>query len=388
MKIVYCINQIDQIGGTERVIIAKANALSELPDNKIYIIVAFSKKKNASITVNKKVNIINLDVHYYDDYGFHGIKALRFFYKKRKEHRSRLEKALNDISPNIVISTGGAEKTFLPLLNVSSKPIFIREMHFHKYYRRIMATSFFEKVVAMTGEFIEYNLHINKYDQIVVLTQEDLTNNWNNKSKIRMIPNPIFHDSKEKSSLNNKIVISAGRLVESKNFSSLISAWRKIKSVFPDWKLEIYGDGPFRNELLDEIKKKKLLGHVNLCGFTNNIHEKMLKSSIFVFTSRCEGFGLVLVEAMNHGLPVISYDCPCGPKEIITQGKDGYLVHLNDEDTLSKRLIEIMANDTKRKEMGNNAILKSRNYSMSIIIKMWMSLFDELLRNNKSTTID
>jgi glycosyltransferase involved in cell wall biosynthesis len=385
MKVVYCINQLERIGGTERITIAKANALSELQGNDVYIIVSYNRKANDSIAISGNVKVVDLDVHYYDDCGYNRISGLFFYLRKRKEHRKKLELALNTISPDIVISVGGAEKQFLPTLKIISNPVFIREMHFHKNYRRLLATGFYEKTIARVVEFIDYCFNINKYNRIVVLTEGDKNDNWKNNPKVVVIPNPLTSIPLQVSTLENKIVIAAGRLVKEKNFGSLISAWSYVTHNYPDWHLKIFGDGNKRLQLQAQIDSNNLSDYITLCGFTDDILLEMSNASIYVFSSLCEGFGLVIVEAMSCGLPVISYDCPCGPKDIITHGINGYLVHLNDEKDFAERISMLISNESKRKKMGNNALERSRYFSMNRVIEMWMALFCELLNSRQHT---
>lgn len=105
----------------------------------------------------------------------------------------------------------------------------------------------------------------------------------------------------------------------------------------------------------------------------------MLNASIYVMSSIFEGLPLVLIEAMSTGLPAISYVCPCGPKDVITEGKDGYLVPVNDEETLAKRICYLIENENLRKEMGNNAIGKIKEYQTDVIIQEWLKVFNNLL---------
>ena len=109
----------------------------------------------------------------------------------------------------------------------------------------------------------------------------------------------------------------------------------------------------------------------------------MLKASAFVLTSIFEGFGLVIVEAMSCGLPVVSYACPCGPKDIISEGKDGYLVPVNDEEALAEKICLLIEDEEKRKEMGKAAKAKAEQYSVEHITDMWMKLFNALLHERK-----
>ncbi len=330
MRIVYCDDTISTIGGVERVTIVKANALSEIQGNDVYIIVAFHRMDNETIVLSPKVQLIDLKIPYASYKGNSWIKAMWWYYRCRNEHRKRLNSALNNLSPDIVISTKGAEKLFLPTLKVKSDPVFIREVHSSKYYRRMIDKSLLGQICGRINEFIDYHIVFNKYDRYVVLTHEDFQDNWNSNPKVIVIPNPNTLVVSGFSSLDNKVVFSAGRLVEGKNFKSLINIWKSVNESYPDWKLEIYGDGPMRYSLQKQIEDLGLNESVTLCGFTTDIESKMLKSSIFAFTSTLEGFGLVLLEAMSCGLPVVSYACPCGPKDIIEQGISGFYDSLNE----------------------------------------------------------
>ena len=263
MKIVYCTDSICYAGGIQRITIAKANALSQIEGNEVWIIVTDNKQKPV-LPIDSKVHIIDLDINYFEDdwkSKFHILKGILI---KRKQHQKRLENVLNQINPDIVISTGTSEKNFLPKIKVNSTPRFIREIHCTKNYRMLAATNLFEKTLAILGDLFDYSLFINNYDKIVVLTDEDKNTNWKNNPKITVIPNPLTSPCKEQSTLNEKKVIAVGRLEYQKNFQSLIKAWSHVAKKHPDWKLEIWGEGSKRVELENLIAKLNLKKHVFL----------------------------------------------------------------------------------------------------------------------------
>jgi glycosyltransferase involved in cell wall biosynthesis len=380
MKIVFCIDTIDYIGGMERVTVAKANAFSLIEGNYVTIVVGFKRRVNDSIDLSSNVKLVDLGIPYYNDYEFSGIKALLYHYQLRKQHRQKLQLVLNQMSPDVVISVGSSERFFLPYLKISSNPVFIREMHMTKFYNLQVAKTRRGRLLAWISYFIDYNFKIKKYDCISVLTQSEYMDNWKGNPKVVVIPNPlIIHEEPKVSFLKEKIVMSAGRLAESKNFSSLISAWKYVNETNPDWKLHIYGDGPCRSKLQNKIEKEGLTDCVVLCGFASDINNRYHNSSIFVLTSTSEAFSLVIIEAMAHGLPIVSYDCPYGPKDIIDQEKEGFVVPLNNEKCLSEKINLLIRDEEKRREMGANALKKSKMYSMDFIIDRWMSLFPKLL---------
>lgn len=377
MKIVYCTDSICYSGGLQTVTVTKANALSKIEGNEVWLIVTDNKREPIEY-IDENVHIIDLDVNYFADDWKSKWHVLKGIFIKRREHKKKLQKVLNEIEPDIVISTGTSEKNFLCSIKVKSNPKFIREIHCNKNYRMLHANNLFEKVSAIIGDFTDYNLYIRKYNSIVVLTQEDNCTNWKNCKNILVVPNPIKKTPTTTSELKNKKVITVGRLVESKNFNSLIRAWRLVADKHPDWQLEIWGEGRMYSEHLSLISELNLEKHVFLKGYSYNILEKMTDASIFVLSSAFEGFGLVIVEAMSCGLPIVSYECPYGPKDIIDEGTDGYLVPVNNEEMLAQRISALIEDEQLRKSMGKAALIKSKNYHAENIAQVWMQLFYSL----------
>ena len=382
MKIVYCTDSICYAGGIQRITIAKANALAQIKGNEVWIIVTDNKQKPV-LPIDNKVHIIDLDINYFEDDWKSRWNVVKGIIIKRREHKHKLKDILNTIHPDIVISTGTSEKNFLPQIHVNSHPAFIREIHCTKNYRMLAATNLFDKVLALAGDCFDYSLFIKNYNKIVVLTEEDKSNNWKNNSQITVIPNPLTSPCKQQATLKEKKVIAVGRLVYQKNFQSLIKAWVKIASKHPDWKLEIWGEGAMRIELENLIEKLNLKRHVFLKGYTYDIQSEMLNASIYAMSSIFEGLPLVLIEAMSCGLPVVSYTCPCGPKDIIKEGKNGFLVDKNNESELSEKINYLIENPISRIEMGKQAKIRSKDYSTSNIIKQWMNLFFTLRKQRQ-----
>lgn len=377
MKIVYCTDSICYPGGIQTVTITKANALSKIEGNEVWIIVTDNKREPIE-NIEKNVHLIDLDINYYEDDYKSKWHILKGIFIKRNEHKKRLQSTLNDIRPDIIISTGTSEKFFLPNIKINSNPQFIREIHFTRNYRSLNARNLFEKISAKIGDFIDYKLSINRYNSIVVLTEQDKNENWENNKKIIAIHNPIKSLPYKTSTIENKKVIAAGRLTHQKNFASLIRSWNSVVNNHPDWSLEIYGNGAEYNNLLTLISNLKLEKHVFLKGHSYNILEEMANASIFTLTSTFEGFGLVIVEAMSCGLPVISYNCPCGPKDIISDGTDGFLVPLNDEQCLAEKINLLIENEALRKQMSKAALIKSQKFTAKEVISIWMNLFNTL----------
>ena len=143
--------------------------------------------------------------------------------------------------------------------------------------------------------------------------------------------------------------------------------------------MHIYGEGPEKANLIELINKLNLNNHVFLEGSTSEVNKKYQESSLFLFTSIAEGFGLVLVEAMQFGVPVISYNCPCGPSDIIENNKDGIIIEVGDLIGLEQKILETIENKEKSKLISENAIIKSKEYLPEVIMKKWKTLIKQLI---------
>ena len=223
----------------------------------------------------------------------------------------------------------------------------------------------------------EYS-NIKRYDEFLVLTEED-KKDWGD-SKIKVINNPLSFDSKEISSCKNKKIISVGRLTKQKGFDILIDVWKKVREKHSDWILEIYGEGNLKKELQSKIDSLNLTDSLLLKGSEKNIQSKYLEGSIYVMSSRYEGFGMVLIEAMSCGLPLVSFDCPCGPKDIIKDGENGFLIKFGNIEQMIEKINYLIENEDKRIEMGKKSKKLSYNYSEEEIMNQWKELFENLLK--------
>ena len=378
MKIVYCLDSINSVGGIQRVTVLKANQLSVQPGNDVWVLVADNSGERI-FTLFPSVHFVDLAVNYYKDDWKSKWNVLKGIFIKRRIHKKRLEAQLMQIRPDIVVSVGQSEKNILP--RIKGEWATVREFHFTRDYRRRMARTWFEKFNSFIGEIIERCFTLRKYDRIVVLTQEDKSTNWRNIKQVVVIPNFISISFSSMSPLSEKRVIAIGRLTYQKNFSSLVRAFADVAKRFPEWKLDIFGDGDEWSLLSNLINKLSLEENVRLCGVTDHIEEKMLSSSILALSSRFEGFPLVLIEAMSCGLPCVSYSCPCGPKDIISDGVDGFIVPMENEVMLAEWIGYLIENVERRKEIGAAAYRKAQNYSIDRIISMWMNLFHSLVSN-------
>jgi glycosyltransferase involved in cell wall biosynthesis len=197
-------------------------------------------------------------------------------------------------------------------------------------------------------------------------------------TRVEAIPNGVPSTGGRRAALDAKVVVSAGRLTLQKGFDRLLPVWAKVAERHPDWELRVYGEGRRLRDLRKQASELGLGGKARLMGYTSKLPDELAASSIYVMSSRFEGFPMVLLEAMGVGLPVVSYDCPTGPAEIVTQGVDGYVVPDGDGDALAGVLSELMDDPEKRRAFGAAAVEKAARYDPSIIASRFEALLEEL----------
>lgn len=379
MKILYCLPQVYRPGGIERVISLKANYFADKCGWEVYIVTSNQKGNLPFYHFSKRVNFINLDIDYESTLTLPLWKRTWRKSRLTRVHKQKLSKILNEVKPDIVISTFTHEASFLPSIKDGSKKIL--EFHFCKGHKRKMADAFGFSLLTKLAYYAkcwqEENVIIPKYDQFVVLTEED-KRDWEKKvPSVKCIPNTLPFESDEQAVLKNKSVIAVGRLDAQKGFDRLIALWKKIQPYYPDWVLNIYGQGKDELKLKGQITSLGLNEAVRIHRPCQNIKEEYLKSSIFVMTSAYEGLPMTLLEATGLGLPSVCYDFKCGPADVIMDGENGFLIKDGDSDAFIEALEKLMEDISLRREMGNNAKRLSRRYSQEVIMQKWIELFNK-----------
>jgi glycosyltransferase involved in cell wall biosynthesis len=196
--------------------------------------------------------------------------------------------------------------------------------------------------------------------------------------RVVRIPNAVPRLGGGRAALDAKVVLAAGRLESQKGFDLLIRAYAPVAAAHPDWQLRIYGSGPRRDDLRALIAALGLYEQVLLMGRTQRLGEAMEAASLFVLSSRFEGFGMVILEAMSKGLPVVSFDCPRGPGEIIRHGGDGILVPNGAIEGLTAGMLELIEDVPRRRRYGAAALEKARSFAVDSIADRWEELLREL----------
>lgn len=380
MKLVYMIQSTFNSGGTERVLVNKVNYLADKLKHDITIITTDQQNRKPFFEFSKKIKHIDLSINYLELKQWGPIPRLYHFILKQKRHKKELSKLLTLIRADIVISMYGSEMRIVPFIQDNSKKIL--ELHFSKDFRLLYEKSLNRgcvmQIMSIIRDYWEKRA-INKYDKFIVLTKED-KEAWGNKKNIEVIYNACSFKPSRKSKLEANSAIAVGRLSAQKGFDMLISVWYKVIEKHPNWKLNIFGSGEDKKKLIQQIESLNLNNNIQILSPTPNIQEEYLNSSIFLFSSRYEGFGLVLVEAMSCGLPVVAFSCPCGPKDIITDNINGYLVPNGNINEMADKICKLIENKELRNDMGIKAIENSYRFSQEVIMEQWNTLFDSLIK--------
>ncbi len=381
MKIAYCIRALAIHGGIERVISTKANCLAR-NGYEVAIITTDQKGRSYSFPLEENIKHFDLGLNYEDDNKYGRLGRLRALYQKRSIHKTRLAGVINEFEPDIIISTFFEEASILPKLKDKSKKIL--ELH-SSMYRWVYMYPKEKLLLRLFGYFriLKDKCLIRRYDQFVVLTREDKAL-WG-KENIKVIYNPSSLTnqlSQEIDVLGNRQnkVLAVGRYFYGKNFDVLIDIWNEISKNFPNWQLEIVGDGPLRPMLEQKVENLGLGNSILLTKTTNQIEDYYKQADIMTLISEYEGLPMVLLEAQTMGLPIVAYTCPCGPSDIITDGEDGFLVEANDKNTFALRLNQLMQDDNLRKQMGLKAKEASKRFEVETIMPQWEELFTKLIK--------
>ncbi|MFC4117596.1 glycosyltransferase family 4 protein [Nonomuraea zeae] len=227
--------------------------------------------------------------------------------------------------------------------------------------------------------------YYGRFDAITVLTR---TNRLEYQrllpsTAIVQIPNAVHKVDQERSQQVNPVVIAAGRLVPQKGFDLLIPAFAQVVSEHPEWRLRIFGTGPRKSQLAGLVEQHGLGEHVSMPGRTDRLEKELTDASVYALSSRFEGLPMVMIEAMTHALPVVAFDCPTGPKDVLTDGVDGVLVPPRDVDALAAALNRVIADKELRVRMGKEAAKTSRAYAPELVMPLWEDLFSELLQGER-----
>ena len=359
-RIAYVCNGLYNSAGMERVLTTRANSLCNEFD--ITFITYNQGNRPDCFVLDKRIHRVDIPALNDDEY------------------KSMLGEWLKKEKYDITTSTGGAEFFFLHSIHDGSKKVF--EFHFSFDISKVWLSGIknkYKRWLNIKGQTLKRIYHARKYDQIVVLCKTDAKKWRRYCSNVSYIYNPLTIQTDKHSDCTNKKVIAVGRLHKQKGFDYLIDAWALIHPHHPDWTLDIYGEGGLRSSLQAQIDKNGLTNVIFLRGKTEDIVSKYLESSIFVLSSRDEAFGLVITEAETCGLPIVTFDCPSAPAEIVEDGVNGYVVPFGNVKTLAEKVMLLMKSEEDRIYMGKESVRVARQFDGREVAEHWKQLYRALL---------
>lgn len=351
----FLIMNIEGRGGTERVTSMVATALVKKGYEVSIISCRYGSMSHFDL--DEKVTL----------YSMHGEKIRNSIWRKACCYRA-LKQIITEHKMDIMIAVDVALYIYLWPLQRSGLCRCVAWEHFHC------------DVVPNTLVRLARWMSAKQADCVVVLEKKDHQNykrHYKNIKRIECIYNPLTFSAQQSADISKKRVIAVGRLTEEKGFDRLIDIWKLVEKDLPDWSLDIYGEGDQKQSLLDQIASYDLQ-HIHLKGYSKDIRQEYLDSSIFVLTSRYEGFGLVLIEAQACGLPIVSFDCKEGPGEIVRDHINGYLIEDGNRTKFAEKLRDLMFDDEKRKRFSDNSKSDLAKYHIDTVINRWMELLETL----------
>lgn len=362
MKILYLTPRINNEGGIARILAVKTNLFIEKLDFEIAI--ATQNKGNSPLFFDFNPNIQFFDFELKGSF-------LHFISDYKKNVNSILKK----YNPDVIIITDNGLKGYLFKYLIDGKKPVVFEVHGSKFNSQSNTNGFFKKIGFQWQVYLREK-GLQKFNKVVFLSEES-RQQWNIE-KGEVIPNINWVETAEFSSQENKMALCVARNSYEKGLDRLLLIWKEISQKQPDWKLRLVTEAEGYYSVNELIIQNNLENSVEIMASEKNILHYYTESSIYLMTSHNEGMPMVLIEAMSVGLPVIAYDCPIGPKSMITNNENGFLIENNNVAQFVSQTITLMNDKEKRIAMGKNAIESTSKYNASPILEQWKQLLENL----------
>ena len=356
----------------------KVNYLAVHTDWQIYVVLTERSELPFLYKLDPNIQYVNFNINFDELDTMHLFNKMRAYHEKQTAYKQKLTSYLMEVRPNITVSAVRREINFINDIPDGSHKI--GEIHFEKQFYRHFDNPYLPGFVnkwiteKWQGELIK---QLTRLDIFVILTEED-SSNWDMLSNKTVIPNPLTKYPDVHSSQKSKTVISVGRYDPVKGFDMLIDAWAIVSNTHPDWRLKIIGPGD-KTPYMEQVKRLKLERYVSCMGASNRIYDEMAEASFYVLSSRSEGFGLVLVEAMAVGLPCVAFSCSPGPRSIVSHHQNGILVEKDNVLKLAEAICYMIENNLIREEYAVQAQIDAARYRVENIMQKWITLFDMIM---------
>ena len=370
MNIIYLTDTLALWGGIEKLLSCKAKELTERYGYHVRILTTNQGSHPLPFEFSDNVSYVDLGINLHHQYRYKSFARLLFMYKTRKIFISRLQEQINEFHADIVVLV---MLNYADVLSCVMKDIpWIFESH----------SSYYSENYERKSILFRLNCFVNKRclrhaSGVVSLTRKDAQNWQIVNSFTPVIPNVVhLNDTGNYSDCSSHHVIFVGRFFYQKGIDSLIDVWKLVHQKHPDWILDIYGEGELKDYYVKIIEKLNI--NIVIHRPESTILQRYCESSMLLLTSVYEPFGLVMPEAMSCGLPVVAFDCPYGPADIITDGVDGFLVKNRDINEFANRVCQLIEDKELRIRMGRAAIKSAQRYRADVIMPKWKELFERL----------
>ena len=381
MKIVYLIRSFALKAGTERVISDKMNFLAENGHEVILITYEQGTHPHA-FQLHSSIRHVDFGTCFYKIEKYNWLKRLPASLRMRKQFRERLQSLLNDVQPDVFISTTYSIILMDIILSIKTNASRIVESHVACYSVKKSNNYRHRPILQFIASLYDWWMlgKIAKADQMVVLTNGD-ANDWRKyTANVVVIPNPVtcYPDSILSHDGSGHRILCAGRLIEQKGFDMLIDAFALIAHQCKAWIIDIYGDGSDKDMLIEKIHHKNLVGRININPPTSAIYNEYQRSEFYVLSSRYEGLPLVLGEAMSCGIPCVAFRCKYGPEDVIENQETGLLVDNGNVQDLAEKILWMINHTEERLQMGKNARQAAMRFKKDVIMQRWLELFNHI----------
>ena len=370
-KIIYTIAGTYRSAGMERVLADKANYLVS-HGYEVDIVTTDQKGREPAFDLDPRIKTFDLGVNYEANNGGSFLSKLTLYPLKKMRHRKRLKALIAREKPDICVSMFCGDEGFLPKFRDGSKKVL--EVHFSRFKRLQYDRSGLWAMADKLRSRMDVR-RVKAFDRFVVLTNEDY-GYWGRPKNGVVIPNSLSSLPSETSKLDSKTVLFVGRFSYQKAPDRLIEVWRRI-SYLPegmDWKLRMVGDG----EVTELLKKRAEGLNIEFLEPQKDMKKVYLDASVLVLTSRYEGLPMVLLEAQAFGIPAVSFACKCGPADVISDGKSGFLVPEGNINSFATALAKFIENEDLMRSFGAEARKESARWDRETIMTQWINLFESL----------
>lgn len=371
MRILYVTDALAIWGGLERVLVEKANYLATHDGNEVFMLTITQGEHPFPFPLDNMVTHVDLNIPFYAQYHYLGIRRLLSLRRLHRDCRKGIRQQVNDINPDVILCP--RIEFVKDICKVKGDTPLVFESHSSFW------TSRFEGAGVLRCLHTWWmNLSARKAQAVVSLTEGDAVE-WRKVNKSVYVIPDVVHLNEARAYRDNqsKSVVFVGRLSRQKDIGSLLAIWKMVRQRHPDWQLRVYGE----KEDIEEPLWQQLLENGNGIAVhppTADILKAYLQHAMLLLTSHYEPFGMVLPEAMSCGLPVIAFDCPYGPVDIITEGVDGFLIKNRDIKDFAEKVCLLIENADSRLQMGQAAIRSSLRYQADRIMPIWNKLFKSL----------